>query len=99
LWKVVDFRPHKLTGSQLLKYVNYFKKSTKFLALRGFISEAPDPRWTEEVLTPELLIEICTRCPQLETLILHEHFGVAFKVGPFSKHYREINDYDYGVTV
>jgi hypothetical protein len=93
LWKIVDFRPHKLTSSQLLKYVDYFKKPTKFLAVRGFISEAPDPQWTEEVLTPELLKEICTRCPELETLILHEHFGVAFKVGLFCKHEKEIHDY------
>ncbi|XP_021933201.1 uncharacterized protein LOC110836384 isoform X1 [Zootermopsis nevadensis] len=81
LWKMVDFRPHKLTSSELLKYVNYFKKSTKYLAMRGFRSEAPDPQWMEEVLTPELMKEICTRCPELETLILHEHFGVAFKLG------------------
>jgi hypothetical protein len=89
LWRIVDFRPHKLTSSQLLKYVNYFKKPTRLLAMRGFISEAPDPQWREEVLTPELLKEIRTRCPELETLILDEHFGVAFKVRHFWKYRRE----------
>lgn len=93
LWKMVDFRPHKLTSSELLKYVNYFKKSTKYLAMRGFRSEAPDPQWMEEVLTPELMKEICSRCPELETLILHEHFGVAFKVGFFCKHENEVHNY------
>lgn len=58
--------------------------------MRGFVSEAPDPQWSEEVLTPELLKEIRLRCPELETLIIHEHFGVAFKVGPFCKHQKEI---------
>jgi hypothetical protein len=85
LWKVIDFRPHKLTSSQLLNYVDYFKKSTEFLALRGFVSEAPDPKWMDEVLSSELLKEICTKCPGLETLILDEHFGVAHKVGSFCK--------------
>jgi hypothetical protein len=82
---VVDFRPHKLTSTQLLNYVDYFKKSTEFLAVRGFVSEAPDPKWKDEVLTTELLKEICTKCPGLETLILDEHFGVAHKVGSFYK--------------
>lgn len=85
LWKVVDFRPHKLTSSQLLNYVDYFKKFTEFLAVRGFVSEAPDPKWKDEVLTPELLKEICAKCPALETLILEEHYGVAHKVGSFCK--------------
>jgi hypothetical protein len=82
--------------------VNYFKKPTKFLAMRGFISEAPDPRWKEEVLTPELLKEICTRCPELESLILHKHFGVAFKVELFCKHEKEIHYYsvtEYGILL
>lgn len=47
------------------------------------MSEAPDPKYKAEVLTPELLKEICAKCPDLETLILDEHFGVAHKVGCF----------------
>jgi hypothetical protein len=91
LWKTVDFRPHRLTSSQLLKYVNYFKASTKFLAVRGFASEARNHKRRDDVLTPELLKEIVKRCPELEMLILDECFGPACKVGLLWKQEKEID--------
>ncbi|XP_069692955.1 serine-rich adhesin for platelets isoform X2 [Periplaneta americana] len=81
LWKEIDFRPNKLKSDELLKYVYYFKRTTKLIALRGFVSEAPDPQWREEVLTPQLLEKISEKCPELETLILDEHFGSALELG------------------
>ncbi|PNF42517.1 hypothetical protein B7P43_G08255, partial [Cryptotermes secundus] len=80
LWRTIDFRPHKLTSTQLLKYVNYFKESTKFLAVRGFASEAPNLKRRDGVLTPKLLEEIVKKCPELETLILDEYYGPACKL-------------------
>lgn len=91
LWKTIDFRPHKLTSTQLLKYVNYFKESTKFLAVRGFASEAPNLKRRDGVLTPKLLEEIVKKCPELETLILDEYYGPACKVGTVCKQGKEID--------
>jgi hypothetical protein len=65
--------------------VNYFKVTTKFLAVRGFASEAPNCKWRDGVLTPELLEELVKRCPELETLILDEYVGPACKVGSLCK--------------
>jgi hypothetical protein len=91
LWKTVDFRPHKLTSSQLSKYVNYFKESTKFLAVRGFASEAANLKQGDGVLAPKLLELIFKKCPELETLILDEHFGPACMVSSFCKRGKDID--------
>lgn len=74
LWKSFDFSKKKLTANEINKLLKYLTKETKEFSVRGLVSKYPNNKWKNNTLTANILSQLSTKCPLLETLAVYEGF-------------------------